>query len=165
MKKLIGLLLAVLMIAGTVTAAPFSVAALDDGNEPSYVWFDNSGFGYDTVWTYFWNNGGEMQWPGFEMEHVSGDIYRAEIPDGMVHVIFSDNGSPQTDDLALQNEESIYTIDGWEKYPPEEPTAEPTEEPTEEPVNDITVYYDNTKAFLETPYFYVWDDSDNSPVT
>ena len=32
MKKLIGLLLAVLMIAGTVTAAPFSVAAVDDGN-------------------------------------------------------------------------------------------------------------------------------------
>ena len=59
-----------------------------------------------------------MEWPGVDMQNVSGDVFRAEIPSGATKVIFNvGNDGGKTGDLDLQGAGKLYD-NGWSDYNP-----------------------------------------------
>lgn len=85
----------------------------------NYVYFKNSS-GWNPCKAYFWSdeNPTMMEWPGVDMQNVSGDIFRAEIPSGATKVIFNvGNDGGKTGDLDLQGAGKLYD-NGWSDYNP-----------------------------------------------
>ena len=69
---------------------------------------------WSTVYAYFFNSNGTVgaSWPGTKMTSLGRNeynepIYKITIPNGATHVIFT-NGSKQTVDITLSDEEGYY---------------------------------------------------------
>ena len=90
--------------------------------EPSpvgnYIYFKNTN-NWNPCNVYFWSdeNTKMMTWPGQAMENVSGDVFRAEIPEGATKVIFTiGNDGGKTGDLDIPGAGQIYDGSGWSEY-------------------------------------------------
>lgn len=93
----------------------------------------------DVAYAYYWTDGGDKahEWPGVAMEHVTGNIYTAEVPKQYNRIIFSHNAANQTADLEIKGDGYIYNKgnDQWTVYNgSDNPTPTPT--PTNPGGND-----------------------------
>lgn len=97
------------------------------------------------------------------MTNVSGNVYKLEIPNDATNVIFTD-GVNQTDDIALQGGNKIYTNGGWSDYSEgTNPTTSPVD--TTDPVSadKYTITFTNNVNW-STVNCYYWSTSDKSMV-
>ena len=100
-----------------VIITPTSAVQTDPSTEAAkqYIYFKNSNWG--TVKAYFWSdeNKNMMSWPGNDMEKISDDVHRAQIPAGATWVIFN-NGGDQTKDLQFPSANMIFDGAEWSAY-------------------------------------------------
>lgn len=79
-------------------------------------------FGYNppVACAHYWvTGGGGTTWPGAQMTHVSGTIYKIEIPTQYDNIIFNNNnGGDQTDNLTVPGNNYIYykNTKTWKEY-------------------------------------------------
>ena len=57
-----------------------------------------------------------ISWPGVAMESVGNDVYRIEVPDDADYIIFSNNGSSQTETIKIEGYGKICQNGGWADY-------------------------------------------------
>ncbi|MEE3333070.1 MAG: starch-binding protein [Ruminococcus sp.] len=96
------------------TQAPTNPTVATD----NYIYFKNTN-GWNPCNAYFWSeeNLTMMSWPGSAMENVSGDIFRAKIPDGATKVIFTiGNDGGKTADLDIPGPGKIFDNGNWSDY-------------------------------------------------
>lgn len=69
---------------------------------------------------YYWQDGSEgpKAWPGYDMEHVNGTIYKISVPTQYNKIIFSNNGSDQTANLDIVGNNKIWSknTNSWDDY-------------------------------------------------
>ena len=99
------------------------------------VYYDNSSTNWNTVYVYAYRNNGDQKnadWPGVAMQKLENNIWGYALDDSWsdAYVIFSDNGSSQTDTGAghpvKQGESKIYVNGNWNDYVKNNPTTSPT---------------------------------------
>ena len=113
----------------------------------------NNAENWNTPYAYYWNQAtdqGEVVWPGVAMEQVEGSVYRVTVPDDCDRIIFSNNGTPQTDDLSIPNGTQIYNnqTGAWSVY------GGQTEE-----TGGNTIYVQNNKGWGSV-YAHYWEEND-----
>ena len=134
--------------------AYFEAPSTWTGNIYAWVWNDNNNF-----------TGGS--WPGQACELVATldnghKLWRwvntSGITDAPTEIIFSNNGTPQTDNLAFTNG-GYYSVDGL---------VGTVEQPAAELPSEATFIADNFFAYFEAPstwtantFAWVWTDTDN----
>lgn len=110
------------------------------------VYFQNTS-NWSTVNIYYWSSQGStpVNWPGDTMTLVSNNVYKATIPADCDKVIFSRNGSKQTDNLTVPGNNHLYipTADTWIAYNPDDV---------------MTLYYQNDSNWT-SPKAYYWEDN------
>ncbi len=82
--------------------------------EGDYLYFKNTE-GWSAVNAYYWHpqNTSYTSWPGVPMEHVSDNVYRIEVPQGVSMIIFNNGSGIQTADIPIQSMNMIYYNDSW----------------------------------------------------
>lgn len=127
-KSIISILLTVLIV---ISIVPFTI--LTSGASTNNAIYLNAPNSFTTPTCYMWGNSGvNSNWPGEKMTLVSDSIYKY-IPNGNYEkVIFSDNGSPQTDNLNFSGLGMIYDYSSntWSKYNENETPTSPEEKPS-----------------------------------
>lgn len=72
------------------------------------------------AYAHYWEEGGDapLTWPGVKMDHVSGNIYKIEVPSNFNRIIFSNNGSAQTGNLEIPGNNYIFNknSNAWSVY-------------------------------------------------
>lgn len=98
---------------------------------------------------YYWEDGGYFipnTWPGQSMTHVRANIYKVTVPSSCDKIIFSNDGSSQTDNLTIPGDGKIYrpSTGAWSNY---------------NPITDktITLYFTNTNNWSNVKA-YLWND-------
>ena len=87
----------------------------EDEPEMNTVYFDNSD-GWANVYVYYWPdmdadyhpNWYFPEWPGVQMTHVEGTIYKVDIPVYGTELSFSDGGNVISNDLTVPGDEYLY---------------------------------------------------------
>lgn len=102
----------------------------------------------------------DTQWPGLEMTAVSDGWYRVELSGvDSAGVVFSDNGSPQSDDLPVAGE-TCYT-QNWQNDCSLRPSSDQNHEGTE----PETVYLRGTMNGWSTMDPLTWEGGDEFAIT
>ncbi|MEE0265812.1 MAG: starch-binding protein [Acutalibacteraceae bacterium] len=110
------------------------------------VYLDNKA-GWATPHIHYWKSGdpNSTAWPGKKMEHVSGSIYKWDVPAGMVGVVFNAGPSPQTGDLTVRYG---YTYNNLTNTWSSEPVVLPgTSSTTTNTANHIAGTYEYSRYF------------------
>ncbi|MBE6825057.1 MAG: starch-binding protein [Ruminococcaceae bacterium] len=72
------------------------------------------------AYAHYWEDGGDapLTWPGLKMEHVTGNVYKIDVPANFNKIIFSNNSTDQTGNLDIQGNGYIYTKNSgsWSIY-------------------------------------------------
>lgn len=80
------------------------------------VYFDNSNNILPAPYVHYWGGESWTKWPGEAMLKVADNVYAYTLPAGTNCIIFSDNGSSQTNTLgAMPNHVYSYTTDEYGK--------------------------------------------------
>ena len=109
--KVLSLVLALVLVLAMIPA-PHAHAATTQK-----IYFENTG-NWSTVNAYYWQNGGEITWPGKAMTKVEGNTYSIDVPTNMTKIIFN-NGSTQTGDLTIPTDGKNmfnYGSNSWGTY-------------------------------------------------
>ncbi len=84
------------------------------------------------AYAYYWEDQGAeyVSWPGVKMDHVSGSVYKIEVPARYNRIIFNANGN-QSDDLEVQGNGYIYSMNSksWSVYDGDGGNDTPTPSP------------------------------------
>ncbi len=99
-----------------VTTPTVTEPAADGKNA---VYFVNSS-GWSVVYAYVWGDEGDLaKWPGTQMTHVSGTVYKIDVDKKYNKIIFcTSNGTNKTEDLTIPGNNSIYSYSAgtWNEY-------------------------------------------------
>ena len=123
------------------------------------VYFDNSSYGWKTVYAYVYTDSGASNgaWPGVEMElDAETGYYKITLSDELANgrIIFTESNNATTNrypgdgasGLKLDGKDMIFSANHtWEEYV--------------KPAEDINVYFDNSSYGWKTVYAYVYTDS------
>lgn len=120
-----------------ITQQPTTEATTAEPTEPPVpgsfitVYYKNTN-NFSTPYAYYWqkNGNGPEKWPGVAMTKVTDDVYKVDVPVENNMIIFSNNGSNKTGDLAIGGNNQIYDNNGWKDYE-DAPTQPSTTEPQE----------------------------------
>lgn len=119
--------------------------ALQSAQSTIDVYFQNTS-NWNNVKAYYWKYNGiePVSWPGTSMTYISDNIYKVTVPSNCDRIVFSNNGSNQTENLTIQGSNQLYipSSDTWMPYNPDDV---------------ITVYYQNDSNWIN-PKAYYWKD-------
>ena len=108
----------------------------------NYIYYYNSD-NWSTVYAHMWNSNNSSQttqWHGTPMTDLGNKVWRVEVPSGYDSVVFNDNGSNQTDDIAMQGYGKIYKNGSWSTYSGGGEVTTPTSS-TGKTINVGVIYY------------------------
>lgn len=113
------------------------------------IYYQND-LNWGTPKAYYWENEGyfyPVTWPGKTMTHVRANIYKIDVPSRCDKIIFSNDGSSQTDDLTITGNSKIYRYSKgtWDSYNPFTDTT-------------VTLYFTNVNNWTGLKA-YLWNNN------
>ena len=141
------------------------------------LYFDNTSYNWSNIHAYVYDESvstnvvKNADWPGEAMEYDDDTgLYVYEVPDELTEnglVIFNTGSGGvqypgvQEKGLAINETDKLFAAgNSWTDYNGQ--TVQPTDPP--EPGTQRTIYFDNTQSNYQTPYAYVWSNTDGNPV-
>lgn len=151
-KGVISIILAIMMVIsmttiGIVNASSAKVEVADTGASTMEVYFTKpNDWGSATL--HYWGGSNPTSWPGVAMtwkynNEFNQGVYYAAIPGNTTGIIFSNNGSSQSQDINVAGKSAVaYYMNGttavWWDPPVSQQTEAPTSAPTAPPVTGET---------------------------